>query len=70
VDGSWSFDESARRYTITINDESVTYSVIAPGDGDNCMLVKGDLVTADLTRSWFYSRADLDSQNDRDPPER
>src|SRR6516225_8917753 len=34
------------------------------------MLIRGDLVTADLPRSWFYSRADHDEQDDRDPPER
>ena len=44
--------------------------VVAPGDGDNCMLIKGDLATADLPRSWFYSRADLDDQSDYETPER
>jgi hypothetical protein len=68
ADGSWSFDESTTKYTITVHDESVTYSVVAPGDGDNCMLIKGDLATADLSRSWFYSRANLDDQSDHEPP--
>ncbi len=35
ADGSWSFDESTTKYTVTVHDESVTYSVVAPGDGDN-----------------------------------
>jgi hypothetical protein len=70
ADGSWSFDESTTKYIVTVHDESVTYSVVAPGDGDNCMLIKGDLATADLPRSWFYSRADLDDQSDYEPPER
>jgi hypothetical protein len=69
-DGSWSFDGSTGRYTVTVYDEPVTYSVVAPGDGDNCMLIKGDLATADLTRSWFYLRADADDQSDYEPPER
>jgi hypothetical protein len=34
------------------------------------MLIKGDPQTADLSRSGFYSRADLEDQTDRDPPER
>jgi len=68
ADGSWSFDESTTEYTVTVHDESVKYSVVAPGDGDNCMLIKGDLATADLSRSWFYSRADLDDQSDYEPP--
>jgi hypothetical protein len=69
-DGSWAFDESTGKYTVTVNGEAITYSAVAPGDGDNCMLIIGDLRTADLSRSWFYSRADLDDQTDRDPPER
>jgi hypothetical protein len=70
ADGSWSFDESTTKYTVTVRDESVTYSVVAPGDGDNCMLIKGDLATADLPRRWFYSPADVDDQSNYEPPER
>jgi hypothetical protein len=69
-DGSWAFDESTGKYIVTVDGEAITYSAVAPGDGDNCMLIKGDLRTADLPRSWFYSRADLDDQTDRDSPER
>jgi hypothetical protein len=70
ADGSWSFDEGTTKYTVTVHDESVPYSVVTPGDGDNCMLIKGDLAAADLSRSWFYSHADLDDQSDYEPPER
>jgi hypothetical protein len=70
ADGSWSFDESSSKYTIAVHDESVTYSVVTPGDGNNCILIKGDLATADLPRSWFYSSADLDDQTDYEPPGR
>lgn len=70
ADGSWSFDESTGKYTIGVRGEPVTYSVVSPGDGDNCMLIKGDLGTADLPRSWFSSGTDLDDEADRDPPER
>src|SRR5579859_2589621 len=64
VDGSWSFDESSSKYTITVNSDPVTYAVVTPGDGANCMLIKGDPGTADLPQSWFYSRADLEDQTD------
>ena len=70
ADGSWSFDGTTGKYIVTVHDEPVTYSVVAPGDGDNCMLIKGDLATADLPRSWFYSRDDVDHQSDYEPPER
>jgi hypothetical protein len=70
ADGSWSFDESTSKYAITVRNESITYSVVAPGGGDNCMLIKGDLATADLPRSWFYSRGEVDDQSDYEPLER
>ncbi len=70
ADGSWSFDESTTKYSVTVINESVTYLVVAPGDKDNCMLIKGDLTTADLPQSWFYSRADLDDQADHETPGR
>jgi hypothetical protein len=70
TEGLWSFDQSTGKYTVTIHDESIIYSAVAPGDGDGCMLIRGDLATADLLRSWFYSRADLDDQSDDEPPER
>ncbi len=70
VDGSWSFDESSSKYTITVRNDPSTYSVVTPGDGANCMLIKGDPGTADLPQSWFYSRADLEDQIDTGGPER
>jgi len=70
ADGSWSFDGTTGKYIVTMRDEPVAYSVVAPGDRDNCMLIRGDLATADLHRSWFYSRADVDDQSDNEPPER
>jgi hypothetical protein len=70
LDGSWSFNEGVANYTITVHDQPITYSVVAPADGGSCMLIKGDLATADLPQSWFYSRDDVDAQSDHDLPER
>jgi hypothetical protein len=42
TEGGWSFDQNTSKYTITIRDESIIYSVVAPGGGDDCLLVKGD----------------------------
>jgi hypothetical protein len=69
-DGSWSFDESSGKYTITVHDDSAVYSAVAPGDGYNCMLIKGDAQAADLARSWFYSHADFEDQGDPALPDR
>ena len=35
TDGSWSYDEDTGKYTITVNGEPITYSVVDPGDGGN-----------------------------------
>jgi hypothetical protein len=48
--GSWSFDERTGKYTIAVDGEPVIYSVVDPGDRDNCMLIKGDPATVDLPR--------------------
>jgi hypothetical protein len=52
VDGTWSFDETTKLYTVTLNGESAAYSIAAPAGG-NCVLVKGDLGSANLRESWF-----------------
>jgi hypothetical protein len=51
VDGTWSFDDATKLYTITLNGEIATYSIAEPSQG-LCMLVKGDLGAADLRASW------------------
>jgi hypothetical protein len=52
VEGTWSFDENTKLYTVTLNGESAAYSMAEPGGGD-CMLVKGDFGAANLRESWF-----------------
>jgi hypothetical protein len=52
VEGTWSFDETTKLYTVTLNGESVVYSIAEPAGG-NCMLVNGDLSAANLRESWF-----------------
>jgi hypothetical protein len=67
VDGNWTFDETAKLYTVTINGEIATYSVIEPGGGGICILVKGNANAADLRSSWFSSPIDDDHSDDREP---
>jgi hypothetical protein len=55
VEGSWAFNETAKSYTVTLNGNATSYSLVKPPG--ICMLVKGDGATADLQASWF-SRVD------------
>ncbi len=52
VDGTWSYDELTKPYTVTLNGESATYSIAEPAGG-NCMLVNGTLGATNLRESWF-----------------
>ena len=65
VDGTWGFEEATKLYTITLNGESENYSIAEPGQG-LCMLVKGDLASADLRTSWFSLPVDGEPGDDRE----
>lgn len=67
VDGDWTYDETAKLYTVTINGEIATYSVVEPGGTGFCILVKGDSNAADLRSSWFSSPVDDEPDDDREP---
>lgn len=66
IDGHWTFDETSNLYTVTINGEIATYSVVEPGGAGFCMLVKGDPAAADLRSSWFSSPVDEGPDDDRE----
>ncbi len=57
IDGNWTFDGTAKLYTVIVNGEAAAYSVVAPGSA-NCMLIKGNPSAADLRSSWFSSPVD------------
>jgi hypothetical protein len=63
LDGKWTFDETTKRYTVSLNNEPAVYSVVEPGGWGSCMLVKGDLRAVDLTTSWFAVPSDRSSDD-------
>ena len=65
IDGTWSFDETSKRYAVSLNGETTVYSVIRPENSDTCLLIKGDLESANLRESWFPFR-DEDVEDERE----
>jgi hypothetical protein len=67
VEGTWAFDQSAKKYEVTIDGATTIYSIMTPERTAICMLVKGDPAAADLTASWFSIQEDNDSGDYVDP---
>ena len=57
-EGAWSFDEISKRYLVVLNGETTTYLLVSPESGGMCMLIAGEVQSADLRQSWFSSPAD------------
>jgi hypothetical protein len=57
VEGLWSFDENSKRYAVTLDGMTTTYSIasLPSASAGICMLIVGDLTAADLRASWFSS---------------
>jgi len=66
--GTWSYDETAKQYSITITGETANYLLLSQDSMEGCILVKGSFDNANLRESWFSSRED-DAQDDSDEPE-
>jgi hypothetical protein len=58
TNGAWRFDASSKRYSITFKDETTNYQLLASSDITTCVLVKGELDTANLLESWFATIGD------------
>jgi hypothetical protein len=63
-EGTWSFDEISKRYLLVLNGETTTYLLVSPEGGGMCMLIAGDVQSADLRQSWFSSPADDNHEPD------
>jgi hypothetical protein len=66
VEGTWSFDEISKRYSVTLNGLTTDYLMLSPEDVSTCMLIKGDLEAADLRGSWF-SKSDEPESDEPEP---
>ena len=55
--GEWNYDEASKKYIVSINGETTSYSLFSENDIPGCILVKGDFNAANLAESWFrYDR--------------
>ena len=67
IDGTWSFDETSKRYAVSLKGETTVYSVIRPENSYTCLLIKGDLESANLRQSWFsFSAEDLEDNREHE----
>lgn len=65
IDGTWAYDQASKRYAIALAGQTTTYLLLARGDPVTCILLKGELRSADLSASWFSfpSNDDLDPRD-------
>jgi hypothetical protein len=66
TDGSWSFDEQKKRYTITFGDKWTDYTLITPDGSSVCILARGDIGAVNLRESWF-GRIEIEPDDDYAP---
>ena len=53
-------------YAITLNGMTSVYSVVQPENSHTCLLIKGDLKSANLGESWFsLNLEELDDTSER-----
>jgi hypothetical protein len=53
IEGRWSFDESSKRYSVTVDGTTTTYSILLLSSVPICLLIAGGITVADLRASWF-----------------
>jgi hypothetical protein len=61
IDGTWSFNEEKKRYTLFFGEASSDYILIKPNNSDLCILAIGDIGSVNMRESWF---ALIDATND------
>lgn len=67
IEGTWSFDQISKRYLVVFNGETTPYLLVSPQGGGMCMLIAGDIKSADLSQSWFSYPADENDLGDQGP---
>ena len=63
TEGVWAFDESGKRYLMTLGSEQKSYVLVRPEDSEVCIFARGDVKSSDMSESW-YSRTISDLQSD------
>ena len=65
TEGAWRYDAGSKRYAITFNGDTTTFTLLARADSTSCILFKGDLRAADVSESWFSFPSPEDYEPDR-----
>ncbi len=68
VVGKWSYDETSKQYAVTLQSDTVLYTLVSPEGASTCMLIKGALDAADLKSSWYSLILDDEEPPIPDPP--
>ena len=67
IDGTWSFNEENKRYTLFFGEARSEYSLIKPNKSTLCILASGDVGSVNMRESWFALIEDDGSEDqDRD----
>lgn len=53
IDGTWSFNEEKKRYTIFLGEAASDYTLIKPNNSTLCILASGDIGSVNMRESWF-----------------
>ena len=65
--GTWSFDEEEERYTVSLADKSLEYTLVKPEESSVCIFTPGDDVSAvNLRESWFGTTEGKDEEKEDD----
>jgi hypothetical protein len=63
--GTWSFDEDNERYTVSLADKSLEYTLVKPEESNVCIFTPSDDVGAvNLRESWFGRIEEKDDEED------
>lgn len=68
--GTWSFNDQSKKYILSLAGTTNAYTLLSPEQVSTCMLIKGNLDSADLRESWFSAEEDDPGDYDRDPGDR
>ena len=60
ADGTWSFDDRSKKYSVSNGNTTVAYTLVSPEQTGTCILIRGTLDSANLLESWFSAPTDDD----------
>jgi hypothetical protein len=65
IEGTWSYDESAKTYAVSLGGVMSTYTAYSPEALTVCLFVKGGLDAGNLRESWISTVVPSDQGEDK-----